>query len=920
MKRLKVMKFIILLFCTFSYCYADVNFITQSDASDNSKWTQITNSNPGVFFGNFDISSLQSLNDDVTIRSDQSIKRSLNASNNNKFFNFDTGQSYVTINGIALQNGKHMLSVDNNGGGAIYINSANFNLQGVAFFEQNTSSACGGAVYAAGNVWFSNPTETIAFVSNTAAFNGGAVCVVGSVTFNGGAYLIDNKISGQARDGGAIYSSGTVAFKSAFAPVELTSNTASGSGGAIFALNNVEFSSNVTISYNKSDGNGGAICSSAGYVSFKSYVTASGNETTSSRGGAIFSKGITINDGASFTNNKSSQEGGAIYVYDSTFSYIGAVNSDILFSGNTMAIRNETKRNDIYMGGHSVAASLNTLTLDVRDLRNITLNGGIRCSDVGNDVINKIGNGSLNLNGDFILTTFNMLDGSLNFGEGSGFKGNSVSFSSSSTINLGRKKDYVIEVSTLQSKALFYYDLDLQDNNVDKFVIVNFADLNDTRVKISFVGINKSTVTYNIVSSYQNSQGNILVDNTNAQGNVMSRVNSYITYDTNNPSSWKSVDLNVYVNELNDIDTLANNERQVALCLDENYGKAKNDLFYIADLIDKMERVQDKKDALLNLSGYIYANAIVLPAINTYKNNILSRLDRSYFPNNDSFYKRNVWVQGCNVQNNFEGMLNSPGDFNILTNGVQVGFDTLREDTRIFGITLGYSDIKSKQNGDKVDIKGYNFGGYWSGFFENNFEVRAFIVGARQGYLASRNIDYLNRNTNADFEGYSLNSSVEVAYNYYASDNFCIKPFVGMDYSYVTRNEFFESGAGDASLIVLEGSYSRANSSLGIRINNGLNSSVKWYALLQTDLLFYGKEGEFSSSFKNGIQNMTIKGIENDVANAIVGAGILYDISKNFGVYLNLNGQFSKNQNGYYGNIGFSYKFTTQPVNFYQRA
>jgi predicted outer membrane repeat protein len=104
-----------------------------------------------------------------------------------------------------------------------------------------------------------------------------------------------------------------------------SSNTASGAGGAFFALNNVEFSSNVTISYNKSDGNGGAICSSAGYVSFKSYVTASDNETTSSRGGAIFSKGITINDGAYFTNNKSSQECGAIYVYDSTFSYIGAV-------------------------------------------------------------------------------------------------------------------------------------------------------------------------------------------------------------------------------------------------------------------------------------------------------------------------------------------------------------------------------------------------------------------------------------------------------------------------------------------------------------------------------------------------------------------------------------------------------------------
>ena len=55
-----------------------------------------------------------------------------------------------------------MLLVDNDGGGgAIHIKSVNFNLLGSTFFEQNTSSACGGAVYAAGNVWFSNPTETI---------------------------------------------------------------------------------------------------------------------------------------------------------------------------------------------------------------------------------------------------------------------------------------------------------------------------------------------------------------------------------------------------------------------------------------------------------------------------------------------------------------------------------------------------------------------------------------------------------------------------------------------------------------------------------------------------------------------------------------------------------------------------------------
>jgi hypothetical protein len=49
-------------------------------------------------------------------------------------------------------------------------------------------------------------------------------------------------------------------------------------------------------------------------------------------------------------------------------------------------------------------------------------------------------------------------------------------------------------------------------------------------------------------------------------------------------------------------------------------------------------------------------------------------------------------------------------------------------------------------------------------------------------------------------------------------------------------------------------------------------------------------------------------------------AGSLLGISKDFAVYLNLNGKFSQRQNGYYGNIGLNYKFATQPVGFYQRA
>jgi hypothetical protein len=63
---------------------------------------------------------------------------------------------------------------------------------------------------------------------------------------------------------------------------------------------------------------------------------------------------------------------------------------------------------------------------------------------------------------------------------------------------------------------------------------------------------------------------------------------------------------------------------------------------------------------------------------------------------------------------------------------------------------------------------------------------------------------------------------------------------------------------------------------------------------------------------------MTIKGIENYVFGANTGAGIIYDISKSFGIYANINTSISVADvlKGFYCNIGTNFKFNDLKKDF----
>lgn len=111
---------IFLLYKAFAYA---VDFITESDINDQSKWQQISIENPGVFYRDFFISTSVPVIEfpgAVALRTDDINVSKTPAKNNNRFFNFNGFTNdivnIVTLNNIILQGG-----ICDMPGGAVYL-------------------------------------------------------------------------------------------------------------------------------------------------------------------------------------------------------------------------------------------------------------------------------------------------------------------------------------------------------------------------------------------------------------------------------------------------------------------------------------------------------------------------------------------------------------------------------------------------------------------------------------------------------------------------------------------------------------------------------------------------------------------------------------------------------------------------------
>lgn len=305
---------------------------------------------------------------------------------------------------------------------------------------------------------------------------GGAIWNQGVMTINGDTEFKGNTAEGYNVEGGAIYNSGTLTINDmAVFDSNIATDINSGNGAYGGAISNaynksITFKDEVTFTNNKALSSadkgtqGGAIYNADdATVTFEKAALFSGNEAT--YGGALFNDdGATINlIDASFTNNTAGDEGGAIFQIFGTTN-INAVDSDVLFSGNTA----NGVANDITNYG-------GTINLDAAAGRTISMNGGItgHSSLAGMSEINIVGTGTVEtstIKNQTVAVDAGELHLVNGIADGSNLAGSTITVADGATINTidNLINDYT-GVITLNDGARVKGELNFIDGTADRY-------------------------------------------------------------------------------------------------------------------------------------------------------------------------------------------------------------------------------------------------------------------------------------------------------------------------------------------------------------------------------------------------------------------------------------------------------------------
>lgn len=392
-------------------------------------------------------------------------------------------------------------------GGAIY-SHGDININ-ASIFNNNKSEKDGGAIYNGKDLyWYGGIEEdddknvgnlivtASSFTENKAEENGGAINTNGyteieTSTFN----------SNQAKNGGSVYG-GHDSGSSTFAELHVddsnfSNNIATENGGAIYTTSDSGvYSSTFT---NNQAKNGGAVYNTNEDKVIIADSTFTENKA-SENGGAIYSsknenEGQMFIADSDFKGNSAGNKGGAIYT-DSTLN-ISAEYKDVTFSNNKAA-----QGNDIYINN-------TTLNLDANTGRRITLNGGI----TGNNgsVINingtSVGNitptGTINLNSaissdDNSAITVNVYSGTLRPSSEEFLNGTDLYLGENSTLDLMNGKVGVIQTNNFSSdNANLKIDMSLADAE-------NFFDLIDGNSAVGTLNLSQVNITSDLPENESN--------------------------------------------------------------------------------------------------------------------------------------------------------------------------------------------------------------------------------------------------------------------------------------------------------------------------------------------------------------------------------------------------------------------------------
>ncbi|MDR1941651.1 MAG: autotransporter domain-containing protein, partial [Endomicrobium sp.] len=819
--------------------------------------------------------------------------------------------STISFSASAINFSTNIVSAQiNAGGGAIAadLSYITFDFGNILFLDNSATEAInsGGALLANDSeINFVN--SDVKFTGNKAGKDGGAIANLNSSVYvvgdegvaNEGIVFYRNKaLSG---NGGAIYNAGLLSIIEEDR-AEFQENTASsGGGGAIFnsADGIINFSKSIGIFIENTAANGGAIYNEGEEIKFDS-GGASFYQNSAQNGGALFISGSSVNFDATnteFTENNADVNGGAIYLEDSQL-FLNADGAPISFSGNTAG----GVSNDIYMKGAS--------NLNISGDSLVRLEGGIKAArsslnEFGHEII-KTGSGVMELGGiNDIESIFDLKEGELRLLQDVSFKIHDATvFAANTKFNMQNGSYDTAEISYLGTSGDIAIEVSA-DGGYDKiitnkteitggnlFIETGIGGYDDQEYYIVVADTGELTGKFDTVQGKQYDTfvlGDLLYD-------ISYVDDTYIKLTLSGYEALRFANINKFTY----------NQQQVANALHKiSMNDPKGHILKTMNYMKNKLSDEQAQAALKQLSAHFLSNFIRNFAADSPNNEIYDKIKKHSSKDGG---QSGAWAQMKGGVETFKGNDNSEGDYTNSSIGAMAGYDKYLDAKNIlYGVYARFSKDSIEQYSNKADGQKNGLGLY-GGYIEDEWEVKAMLLGSYDIFNTKRHIQLIDATAKADISAFTLNWDMEGALKFKVIDNVVFRPYLGFELEDTNYGSVKEKDAPGVNLEIDGGTYLRTAARIGAGAEYTKNI-INVYANLEGKYLISGYEPEIQSAFEGTDVEFTSKGTKEGRIALGIGLGGEIQVASAWKVYINGNYYLAENYSNIYGNAGVRYMF-----------
>ncbi len=361
----------------------------------------------------------------------------------------------------------------------------------------------------------------------------------------------------------------------------------------------------------------------------------------------------------------------------------------------------------------------------------------------------------------------------------------------------------------------------------------------------------------------------------------------------------------------------------------DDIGKAINlneDLFPVLVALDGLSAdktkgiVSDRAlHALDEMSGALYGtvSTIAVQHANMVNNTIADHL-REYNPCQVRGNNWNAWGMAYGLGGASQYDQNAAG-YKYSVAGSVIGLDRQITPDRRMGayFSVGSTNTSMKGLAEKAESTDIFTGLYFHGADNGCWYTTLFAGFGYSDFEAERNIAFIGRKTESDFEGYQANFYGERGLQFLVRDRLCFQPYIALQYIGMERTDFQEYGADVLDLTVDAERTSSLRTMLGAKISgdfafNGLNingqARAAWvHEYLDTCSLVYAQMSNPGATRFESNAKYQVRGNETGSDWGLFGLGLSTDLTEHAKLFGNYDCMANGNQALHVGNLGLEF-------------